>query len=87
MNTELEPGFYYWKLTAEKSSTGSKRIKLVMIPAILGKMQGLKYAMIDFQRQVGQAWKVTHQALSEKCYLQRLAATTKEESIWKRKLK
>lgn len=88
MNTELEPGFYYWKLIAYQSSTDSKLFKYVMVPAILGKMQGLKYAMIDFQKSLGREddWKVTHQALSEKYYVMRLAALAKEEAIWKRKL-
>jgi len=88
MNTELEPGYYYWKLTAYQSSTDSKLFKYVMIPAILGKMNGLKHAMIDFQKSLGREddWKVTHQALSEKYYVMRLAALAKEEAIWKRKL-
>jgi len=86
MHTELEPGFYYWKLTAYQSSTDSKLFKYVMIPAILGKMQGLKYAMVDFQFSLGRGWSVTHQALSEKYYSMRLAALAKEESIWERML-
>lgn len=86
MNTELEPGFYFWKLIAYRSATGSELLKYVMVPSSLGKIQGLKYAMVDFQFSMGRGWSVTHQALSEKYYSMRLAAMAKEESIWERML-
>ena len=50
MNTELEPGYYYWKLTAYQSSTDSKLLKYVMVPAILGKMQDTSISKIILRK-------------------------------------
>ena len=86
-NYESDPDYYYWKLIAFRECSDSERLKLVEVPASIGKMQGLKAAMIDFQHEVGPSWKVTHQALSEGDYLARLFALEKERRIFERMMK
>lgn len=86
-NHESDHDYYYWKLIAFRECSDSERIKLVEIPASIGKFEGLRAAMIDFKSEVGPAWKVTHQALSEDDYLTRLMAFEKEKAIFKRMMK
>lgn len=82
MNNEWkQPDFYYWKLIAERSSTGSEILKFVEVPASIGKMEGLRAAMIDFRYELGPAWSVTHQALSPQYYAMRKAVLAREEAM------
>lgn len=79
-----DPPSYYWKLIAFRESSDSERLRLVGMPASIGKFEGLKAAMIDFKNEVGPCWKVTHQALSEQDYLARLTELEREKAVFER---
>lgn len=75
-----EQHYYYWKLIAVRHSTDSEVLKFVQLPASIGKMEGLRAAMIDFQNEMGPCWEVTHQAMSEQYFAMRVKVQKREES-------
>lgn len=71
---------YYWKLIAVRHSTDSEVLKFVKVPASIGKIPGLKAAMIDFQNEMGPCWEVTHQALSEQYFEMRTQVRKRDDA-------
>lgn len=78
----MDHEYYYWKLIAERESTGSELLMLVEIPASLGKHDGLRSAVEDFSNSLGPTWKVYHQALSKQYYEMRSNVKSREEAIF-----
>jgi len=75
-----EQHYYYWKLIAVRHSTDSEMLKFVKVPASIGKIPGLKAAMIDFQNEIGPGWKVTYQVLSEKYFKMRTHVQKRDDA-------
>jgi hypothetical protein len=76
---------YCWKLTATRELAGSEKVlRFVELPASVGKMEGLRDAMLDFQRDMGSDWKVTHLALSPEYYSMRLIVLANEKAFFER---